>query len=625
MKLYDGLRHIFRKAARLQITIKMPAALPLLLLYSLALTLLVFLIQPTGLPDIWQTFRQTGFLNYALNWLPIALVSYVLYFALGNIVLSAGITGLAVLLLSIINRVKLFMRHDPLLPLDFALVTEVAEILNNTSPFILIGGGLGVLAGISLILLATHFIKTPKMHVLLRVLPPVVLALIAMPLNQKVYASDDIYNMLYVQGNIYNQADCYNSKGFLYAFIYTANTNHIRPIDGYDKTIYQALSAPRPEEAARVQARENPHIFFIMSEAFSEIGDSPAIDYTGHTDPLAAFKEIRAEAALYGHLVAPALGGGTADTEFDSLTGINTRFFRGVPYSYRLVNRDMNSLARQLGLAGYENTATHPGQPWFYNRANVFEFFGFTDTTFIDAFPDKEMFKSMYVREDYCFDTIIDKYEAHIAAKSTPFFNFAVTIQNHGPYADKYAAGTNFATDLDLTAEDINALSNYFVGLADADREIKRLIDYAAASAEPIVVVFFGDHLPHFAANVYEKLVDGTASEWAQMTNRFSVPYIIWQNDASRKTNDFTARVPALELPANGRVSSFYLYHILLHLLDMQGLEAYTEHGLALLKDFPILMESFSFDTEGVGHHGVFNARIREYLGWQYYRIMDEK
>ena len=54
----------------------------------------------------------------------------------------------------------------------------------------------------------------------------------------------------------------------------------------------------------------------------------------------------------------------------------------------------------------------------------------------------------------------------------------------------------NFQTDLDLTENQKNLLTNYFRGVIDADEELGDFIDSLRKTEEPVVVVYWGDHYP---------------------------------------------------------------------------------------------------------------------------------
>ena len=124
----------------------------------------------------------------------------------------------------------------------------------------------------------------------------------------------------------------------------------------------------------------------VMDEAFSDITDSDAFAFTAENDPLPNLHALREDPhAVAGHIVVPGFAGGTANTEFDVLTGMQTNALAaGTTSSFRVVNRNLDSLFRVFGGDGYHTSFFHPGDDWFYNRENVYRWFGAEETVFAD-------------------------------------------------------------------------------------------------------------------------------------------------------------------------------------------------------------------------------------------------
>ena len=114
-----------------------------------------------------------------------------------------------------------------------------------------------------------------------------------------------------------------------------------------------------------------------------------------------------------------------------------------------------------------------------------------------------------YVSDNVTGDLVIDKYKQHL--KEHPgqnYFNFTVTIQNHGPYESEFIERSPRIKPMDSMPDDMyNLVNNYLNGVADTVNLLKRVTDYAKGLDEPTVVVFFGDHLPFFDNDfvTYEK------------------------------------------------------------------------------------------------------------------------
>ena len=128
----------------------------------------------------------------------------------------------------------------------------------------------------------------------------------------------------------------------------------------------------------------------VMCEAFTDLPNASAFTYTEEENPIAAYNRL-AESTLSGHLIVSNTGAGTANTEFDVLTGMMTnRIGTGTTSAFRTVHRNTDSIPRMLNEAGYRTFFMHPGQNWFYNRESVYTYLGISDQVFQDAFDPSD-------------------------------------------------------------------------------------------------------------------------------------------------------------------------------------------------------------------------------------------
>lgn len=174
------------------------------------------------------------------------------------------------------------------------------------------------------------------------------------------------------------------------------------------------------------------------------------------------------------------------------------------------------------------------------------------------------------MNETATMDKIIETLDTHIKETDTPLFSFTVTIQNHGPYEKKYGTlEQNFSSDIDLNETQTDLLTQYFQGIGDADEQIGRLKEYAEGSDEPIVLVYFGDHLPGFSNgmeffDLLDYPIDANGSPEEQLAV-YETPYLIWQNE-SAKALENTKTAAEIGLPEDGLISSQFLGSAVLEL-----------------------------------------------------------
>lgn len=569
-------------------------------------------------------------LMLALNVLPVFLSMLLLFYISRRMVFSAGLAAGLFLLMAIADRVKVSMRQEPLLPADLTLAKEAAAILKTFPEFTLLVGGFSIVLFLLLLVLAFLLSKgrefPPKAR--LKGICGVLLCALACNLC---YASQTLYDSFPVIGNPYFQVNQYSSRGLLYSFLHQANAMQIREPDGYIASAFEALEG-RP---VTVNTEQKPHIFMVMGEAFSDLSENEHISFEGYRDPLEQFKAICGEEnAVSGHIAVPNYGGGTSNTEYDVLTACPTRYLGSALPSYNFIHRDFDALPRRLRSIGYDTLAIHPGYAWFYNRQNVYPHLGFDSSLFLeDSFDLEKQGKGGYVSDEAAADKILQTFRQHLRTTNAPLFSFTVTIQNHGPYDGKY--GTllpNFSTDAALSAEETDLLRQYFHGVAEADAQLGRLWEYAKSSPEPIVIVYFGDHLPGFSNGMdffrlldYPMDADGTLEERLSL---YQTPFLIWQNDAANALCDIRQTAEAAELPENGIISAHFLGSLLTELLGMDGLSPLYDYSCQLRKKQPVCAGNIYVDEWGAYSDALPEERqeaadiLRD---WQYYKLFDQK
>ncbi|MCL1844661.1 MAG: LTA synthase family protein, partial [Defluviitaleaceae bacterium] len=606
-----------KKIIKFRVRLNLWQSMVFLLVMSLALCLFLFLMQPLPFFDVAvATFRSRG-LNFFLNWLPIFLPMIFLYFVGAGAANSSTIVGAVWLALGFANRTKILLRGDPLVPWDLLLGGEVAGIAHSFG----IGAILAVAAVCVLYVLAAvaaaWFIRSEKIGSEWRMLGVAACVIFLIFTYGRLYNNVGLNADLYVRGNIWNQVNQFNSRGFVYSFIHTFNTNRVMRPEGYDRdAVLAAIERGDTSGFARLEGQTHPHIIMIMGEAFSELSNLPHFDFTDFDDPLENWNKITPE-GIHGEVVVSVLGGGTAQTEFDVLTGLNARHFPGAPFAFRMLTDEFPSMASLLNELGYHSEFMHPGFDWFYNRRNVYRWLGFERLVFIDEFEGVPT-KGWYIKEYYTINRTLEMFADHRAAHpGVPYFNFTVTIQNHGPYVDKYlhdgpVTEPNFSTNHDLPDIDINALSNYFHGLRDVDIEFARLVDYLRELEEPTVLVYFSDHLPAFTARIYDTILPNTylPGSLEDMTRTFRVPFLIWMNPAALELYD-VAHPAELAVPGETLLfSSSFLGAYVMEILGFRNLSPFWDFNAELRRNFPVVTETRSFAPCGTPASGFTEEEI---------------
>lgn len=599
----------------------------LLCFAALCITGAVYLVTTEHLLLVgWKTLHAPTML--ALNLLPVLLLLFLLYALSGRLLFSVVCGAEVFLLLAVIDRVKTAMRQEPLLPTDLTLAKEAMTIVKTFPVY-----QLALIALLFVVFAAGLVVAFRRSACSLRAGQRVVGAVLAVACgfaaNQLWYRDQGLYDGFPCAGNPYFQVNQYNTRGMIYSFLHQFNITRVTAPEGYDPAVYAALEADAPAAAAEA---EYPHIIMIMGEAFSDLSENEHLDFSGYRDPLQNFKALCADAnSVSGHIVVPNFGGGTSNTEYDVLTGCATRYLGSSLPSYTFIHRAFDALPNRLKTLGYETLSIHPGYAWFYNRQNVYPDLGFDTCLFLeDSFDLETQGYGGYINEEATMDKILETLDTHIQTADSPLFSFTVTIQNHGPYEKKYGTlAPNFSTDVALDETQTDLLTQYFQGIADADEQLGRLQAYAAASEEPIVLVYFGDHLPGFSNgmdffDLLDYPIDANGSPAEQLAV-YETPFLIWQNDAARALSDAAGVAAEIDLP--NLLSSQFLGSTLLELLDMNGLSPLYEQNNALRRTLPVCAKTVYVDADGAYTDHISTAQqetLQLLEGWQYYKLFDE-
>ena len=606
---------------------KLPLWADLLLLFALSIPILLLCIalQPG---DFFASFENIWSRPYLmlLNWLPVFLTAAVGSLLLGNVWWGSGIAALLWPALSYVNLLKIEGREDAFVPADLGLIREGFNSAAEYSLELHLPWLIGFLL-FGLLLIAAGFFLGSKLRWQWRALGgglAVALCVLSMVF---IYPSKAIYNG-YKVPNMYNIPSVFNTLGFNYCFLYNFNLYPIDKPEGYRKGDVQGWIEEYTTEP--VAPATKPNIVMVMGEAFSDLANAAVFDWaTEQENPIHLYNQLaQSGQAICGHINVSNIAAGTANTEFDVLTGMPTTMIgETTTSSFRVVRNDLPTIASVLKEQGYENRFLHPGNSWFYNRNNVYRYFGIEQQTFREAF-DMETDTVGGMITDAAF---LRQLKAELEAGADPQFFYGVTIQNHQTY--NYAKYPDPTADVPLktaiSADAMEYLSVYLRGTQDTAKMIYELAQYLDASEEPTLLVFFGDHLPNLGPDylTYRELglPMGSTASAEETFAAYETPFMIYANKAYCQENDFTAAAAALELGEDPLINSNYLGAMTLELAGWQGLDPYFD----FLNDARRVLPAFRAETAAYRIDGKFTDQrtpqahqiIRKIDHWEYYRL----
>ena len=597
---------------------------------SVLILLYVLWAQPSALGDTLSgMFTQP--LLLLLNWLPIALLCAALGFALANPMYGAAVVGLITGVMSLINRVKITMRSEPFVPRDIVLVKEAADAMGNYD-LSLPWAQAGVLLLLILLFVAAGILLPPKKpekkRGLVRAAACLLCLLLLVGLVAFVYSSDAVYESFETE-KPYDSCAVADELGFPYYFCYHFSTMSVAKPEGFDRAEAESWEQDyeAPEDAAEL------NVVFVMNEAFSDILNEDVFVFPEGEHPMSVYNELAAgENAYAGHIVIPYFGGGTADTEFDVATGMQTNLLNPNSPSltaFRCVERPMESLYRVFGSEGYTTSFMHPGDGWFYGRDEVYELLGAQEIYFADDMEGLE-YKGEWVT-DASFAKLIEQRFEDSVSSGVPDFTYAVTIQNHMSYTeDKYGdyACPKVETTVELSPEVQTAVDVYAEGIRDANAMLKELTEFYSAQSEPVLLVFFGDHLPYLCDNRagYRELglAAADASGAEDPFAAYTAPYLIWCNEAGAELLDFDRAIESLELPESGRMSACYLGAAVLELTGRGEASSWFGFLNEARRELPVIHGGTYMDTDGDTFFELGteqSALLSKMRCWTYYKM----
>lgn len=414
--------------------------------------------------------------------------------------------------LGIINGVLLSNRVTPFTGPDLHLITDAFQIADRyLSPFFFVVVVIAaILAVIGLIIL---FFKGPKyqgkMSYKLNV-PLILAGVLAFAGTTKLALDKRVLSNYF--GNI---AFAYEDYGYPYCLATTVFNTGIGLPRGYSEESVEKID--KSEDTLPKTGEKRPNILFLQLESFF---DPELVEYLDISeDPIPNFRKMMKDYSS-GYFKVPSVGAGTANTEFETITGMSMRYFGPGEYPYKSVLKETTceSAPYVLKNLGYGTHAIHNNEANFYGRKNVFANLGF------DSFTSEE-----YMAEqddtnpnDWIRDKNLTKYILQ-AMESTegPDYVYTISVQGHGDYPEEPVLENPKIKVSGASTQAENYKWEYYCNqIYEMDQFVKELTDTLSKLDEDVVLVMYGDHLPTMGLTVTD------------MKNKylFQTEYVIWDN-----------------------------------------------------------------------------------------------
>lgn len=399
------------------------------------------------------------------------------------------------IILGIINGCILSNRVTPFGFTDLKCINDLFA-MNNTNYFTaeeatIVVIGLGLFA----LFCAVLFIKGPRyqgrIHKIVVLASIVSVMFIGLPVTTSAAQNANV-----VASYFSNIAQGYENYGFIYGFSSSVVDRGMSKPDDYTEEhvaeITDKVDSTKQETTATKD--DAPNIICVLLESFCDPDEIKFLHY--NDDPIPTFHKLE-ENYSTGYLTVPVVGAGTANSEFEVLTGMSMQYFGTGEYPYKTILKktDCESTAADLASIGYGTHAVHNNGGNFYSRVNAFSMMGF------DTFTSKELMNiqtytpnGSWATDDILVDETIKTLDS---TPNQPDFTYTITVGTHGDYPkEQVIENPKYTANGAFDEETKNQWTYYINQLNEVDTFMADLIDKVSKRDENTVIVFFGDHLP---------------------------------------------------------------------------------------------------------------------------------
>ena len=498
-----------------------------------------------------------------VSFMGLALIYLALIFVTNRFWIATLVFGVALTAFGVANSIKVQLRNEPIIPADLTFISggDTGSIMSFVpkSSQAFVNGAITFVIWFAIIIFALfvldgrrRFIYCSWRHpianikniignvfrILAAILSVVLLSTYVIGLGTPgsgtyKWAKDNGY-----EPQLWNAIGDAQANNPATTFLSLSKVKAMDKPDNYSQKTMQSLAKKYAQEAQAINHTRSGEltdntVIMILSETFSDPTRVPGVSFS--LDPIPNIRNIK-NTTTSGLMLSPGYGGGTANIEYQALTGLNLANFNDsliVPYQQLVPNQNDPYSFNQIWMKKYgknASTAVHPFQQSMYLRNINYRKFGFSYLYTLDSkIPLKHtgcIDRSPYVSDSEAYQSILDLLDRQQDSKSSQFLQL-VTMQNHMPYGDYY--DNNEFSDANIS-EDLSDgehwnINTYTKGINWTDQETADFLNQLDQMDKPITVIFYGDHLP----GIY----DTADMNKNNKTVLHETDYFIWSNSAS--------------------------------------------------------------------------------------------
>lgn len=510
-----------------------------------------------------------------VSFIGLSLIYLALIFVTNRFWIATLVFGVALTAFGVANSIKVQLRNEPIIPADLTFISggDTGSIMSFVpkSSQAFVNGAITFVIWFAIIIFALfvldgrrRFIYCSWRHpianikniignvfrILAAILSVVLLSTYVIGLGTPgsgtyKWAKDNGY-----EPQLWNAIGDAQANNPATTFLSLSKVKAMDKPDNYSQKTMQSLAKKYAQEAQAINQTRSGEltdntVIMILSETFSDPTRVPGVSFS--LDPIPNIRNIK-NTTTSGLMLSPGYGGGTANIEYQALTGLNLANFNDsliVPYQQLVPSQNNPYSFNQIWMEKYgknASTAVHPFQQSMYLRNINYRKFGFSYLYTLDSKVPLEhtgcIDRSPYVSDSEAYQSILDLLDKQQDSNSSQFLQL-VTMQNHMPYGDYY--DNNEFSDADIS-EDLSDgecwnINTYTKGINWTDQETADFLNQLDQIDKPITVIFYGDHLP----GIY----DTADMDKNNKTVLHETDYFIWSNSVSpshdTKVNPVTA------------------------------------------------------------------------------------
>ena len=509
---------------------------------------------------VTQMWLEEDKLNWLLNFLALGMVYLVLVFVINRFWVATAVFAITMSVYAVANSIKIILRNEPILPSDLSFLSsgnggEITSFIPKSSQA-LVDGTITMLIWLTVICLILQFVDGRRCVIPFHWWRPFrnvktiignVTRIIAAAMSITLLCSftwtlsvpgawgyewakswGDSPQLWSAEGDAANNGPVIN-------FLRLTHPKIMDKPEGYSPETMEELAKKYSSEANQINGTRannltDNSVIMILSESFSDPTRVPGIALA--EDPMPNIRALK-ETTTSGLMLSPGFGGGTANIEYQSLTGLDLALFDDSMQSMyqELVPHQKNPFAwNQIWNAEYGKSgsvAFHSYYKNMYLRDANYKKFGFNKFYTLGSEPaithQDRTDNSPYVNDAASYQNIIDQ----LNKEEHPQFLQLVTMQNHMTYDNWYFNNQFEQANVTENLNDYERgqINTYAKGVSITDQATIDFLNQLNAMDKPITVIFYGDHLP----SSYQT----AAADKNNTLALHQTDYFIWSNQAS--------------------------------------------------------------------------------------------